>query len=52
MVTISGKILDENYTKLLFFLANLDLDIVFLLDIVQKDFGIDKGLQNYSGMKR
>lgn len=42
MVAISGKILDENYTKLLFSRTDLDLDTVFLLDKVQKHIGIDK----------
>lgn len=35
-VTIDGKIMDENYTRLLFSRDDLDLEIVFLLDKVQK----------------
>jgi ATP-dependent DNA helicase RecG len=41
-VTIDGKILNENYTKLLFSQADLDLDTVFLLDKVQKNIKIAK----------
>ena len=35
-VTVYGKILDINYTRLLFDNPNFDLDMVFLLDTVQK----------------
>lgn len=35
-VTVYGKILDINYTRLLFDNPNFDLDMVFLLDAVQK----------------
>ena len=35
-VVIDGKILDENYTNLLFLQEDLNLDFVFLLDKVQK----------------
>lgn len=46
MVAISGKILDENYTKLLFSRPDLDLDTVFLLDKVQKQISIHKESAN------
>lgn len=35
-VTIEGKILNENYTRLLFSNSSLDINLVFLLDKVQK----------------
>ena len=35
-VTVYGKVLDINYTRLLFDNPNIDLNIVFLLDAVQK----------------
>jgi ATP-dependent DNA helicase RecG len=35
-VKVYGKLLDENYTRLLFSNTDLDLDTVFLLDHVQK----------------
>lgn len=41
-VTIYGKILDENYTKLLYHDEALDMDTVFLLDKVQKGIAISK----------
>lgn len=46
MVAISGKILDKNYTNLLFSRPDLDLDTVFLLDKVQKKISIDKESAN------
>ena len=41
-VIINGKILDENYTRLLFSRHDLDLEIVFLLDKVQKKASMSK----------
>ena len=41
-VTIYGKILEKNYTHILFDNPELDLEIVFLLDRVQKDKPITK----------
>ncbi len=41
-VTIEGKILNENYTRLLFLNSNLDINLVFLLDKVQKKQDITK----------
>ncbi|MDO8548826.1 MAG: ATP-binding protein, partial [Ignavibacteria bacterium] len=41
-VTIYGKILDENYTKLLYQDEALDMDTIFLLDKVQKGLQISK----------
>lgn len=41
-VSIYGKILDNNYTRLLYNNDNLDLEIVFLLDKIQKGIKISK----------
>jgi len=41
-VTVYGKVLDINYTRLLHDNQNLDLDTVFLLDKVQKGVAISK----------
>lgn len=41
-VTLYGKILDRNYTQLLYSNSNLDLQTVFLLDKVQKNERISK----------
>lgn len=41
-VTLFGKILDRNYTQLLYANENLDLHVVFLLDKVQKHETISK----------
>ncbi|MEG1946352.1 MAG: putative DNA binding domain-containing protein [Lachnospiraceae bacterium] len=41
-VTLYGKILDRNYTQLLHANENLDLNVVFLLDKVQKHETISK----------
>ena len=41
-VVIDGKILDENYTRLLFSHMDLDLEIVFLLDKIQKKISLTK----------
>lgn len=41
-VTVYGKILDENYTRLLFGHDELTIDTVFLLDRVQKKLPLEK----------
>ena len=41
-VTIHGRILDEHYTRLLMEGLDLDLDLVMLLDRVQKGLRIDR----------
>lgn len=41
-VTIYGKILNENYTRILFSHPDLDLETVFLLDQIQKNRPITK----------
>jgi ATP-dependent DNA helicase RecG len=41
-VTVYGKTLDHNYTRLLFDRNDLDLDTVFLLDRVQKKLPLEK----------
>ena len=41
-VTIEGKILNENYTRLLFSNSNLDINTVFILDKIQKKQEITK----------
>ena len=46
-VTLYGKIIDENYTKLLFERTNLDIDKVMLLDRVQKEYSITKEQSDY-----
>lgn len=48
-VTVFGKILDTNYTKLLFANADLDLQTVFLLDKIQKGQTIRK--EDFSRLK-
>lgn len=42
LVTIYGKVLDENYTRVLFKNQGFDLDTVYLLDRVQKNLSISK----------
>jgi ATP-dependent DNA helicase RecG len=42
-VTIYGKILDENYTRVLFENPDLDISVVFLIDRVQKHLPISSG---------
>jgi len=49
-VTIYGKVLDENYTQLLFGRHDLALDTVFLLDRVQKKLPLDK--EQYKALKQ
>ncbi len=46
-VTLFGKIIDENYSKLLFEKTNLDIDQVMLLDRVQKNYMITKEQSEY-----
>jgi ATP-dependent DNA helicase RecG len=49
-VTVYGKVLDENYTRLLFGRDDLPLDTVFLLDRVQKKLPLDK--EQYKLLKK
>ncbi len=46
-VTLYGKIIDENYSKILFEKTNLDIDKVMLLDRVQKCYPITKEQSDY-----
>ena len=46
-VTLFGKIIDENYSKILFEKTNLDIDKVMLLDRVQKGYSITKEQSDY-----
>jgi len=46
-VTLYGKIIDENYSKILFEKTNLDIDRVMLLDRVQKSYPITKEQSDY-----
>ena len=46
-VTLYGKIIDENYSKILFEKTNLDIDKVMLLDRVQKSHSITKEQSDY-----
>ncbi len=46
-VTLYGKIIDENYSRLLFEKTNLDIDKIMLLDRVQKKYSITKEQSNY-----
>lgn len=41
-VTVYGKVLNDNYTKILFENPNMDLDTVYLLDKVQKGESISR----------
>jgi len=49
-VRVYGKILDENYTRLLFDDNNLSLDDVFLLDRIQKKLPLEK--EQYKSLKK
>jgi len=49
-VRVYGKILDKNYTRLLFSNDTITLDNVFLLDRVQKKLPIEK--EQYSALKK
>ena len=46
-VTLYGKIIDENYSRLLFEKTNLDIAKIMLLDRVQKKYSITKEQSNY-----
>ncbi len=46
-VTLYGKIIDENYSKVLFEKTNLDIEEIMLLDRVQKKFLITKEQSDY-----
>lgn len=46
-VTLYGKVIDENYSKILFEKTNLDISEVMLLDRVQKGYEITKEQSNY-----
>ena len=46
-VTLYGKIIDENYSKILFEKTNLDIQKVMLLDRVQKGYSITKEQSDY-----
>ena len=46
-VTVYGKVLDENYTKVLFENQDFDLETVFLIDRVQKHQPISKEALKY-----
>ena len=46
-VTLYGKIIDENYTKLLFEKTDLNIEKVLLLDRVQKGYNITKEQSDY-----
>lgn len=47
IVTLYGKIIDENYSKILFEKTNLDIAKVMLLDRVQKGYKITKEQSDY-----
>jgi ATP-dependent DNA helicase RecG len=49
-VTVYGKVLDENYTQLLFGRSDLTLDTVFLLDRVQKKLPLEN--EQYKSLKK
>jgi len=49
-VTVYGKVLDENYTRLLFGRNDLTLDTVFLLDRVQKKLPLEN--EQYKSLKK
>lgn len=46
-VTLYGKIIDENYSKILFEKTNLGIDKVMLLDRVQISYPITKEQSDY-----
>ena len=49
-VKVYGKILDKNYTQLLFDREDLDIDTVYLLDSVQKKLPLDK--EQYKSLRQ
>lgn len=46
-VTLYGKIIDDNYSKILFEKTNLDINEVMLLDRIQKNYQITKEQSDY-----
>lgn len=46
-VTVYGKVIDDNYSRVLFDNPNLDIETVFLIDRVQKHKKIDKKAVQY-----
>lgn len=46
-VTLYGKIIDENYTRILFEKTDLNIEKVVLLDRVQKGYSINKEQSNF-----
>ena len=46
-VTVYGKVIDDNYSRVLFDNPNLDLETVFLIDRIQKHKAIDKEAVKY-----
>ncbi|MDR2569850.1 MAG: transcriptional regulator [Oscillospiraceae bacterium] len=49
-VTVHGKVLDQNYTRLLFSRNDLDLETVYLLDRVQKKLPLEK--EQYKSLRK
>ena len=47
IVTLYGKIIDENYSRLLFERTNLDISSIILLDRLQKRYTISKQQSDY-----
>lgn len=47
IVTLYGKIIDENYSRLLFERTNLDISAIILLDRLQKKYPISKQQSDY-----
>lgn len=47
IVTLYGKIIDENYSRLLFERTNLDISAIILLDRLQKRYAISKEQSDY-----
>lgn len=47
IVTLYGKIIDENYSRLLFERTNLDISAIILLDRLQKRYTISKQQSDY-----
>ena len=47
IVTLYGKIIDENYSRLLFERTNLDISSIILLDRLQKKYTISKEQSDY-----
>ena len=47
IITLYGKIIDENYSRLLFERTNLDISAIILLDRLQKRYTISKQQSDY-----